>query len=85
MALTPDAPPASDAVVVVELPARPPEEADAELPGGLRQGVEVLSAVAEVVEQVAGEVGRRPLADADHADVRAAHDAHGKLRDLQLE
>jgi hypothetical protein len=52
---------------------------------GWGQLVEPPPADAQEVEQVRGEVGRGALADPDHADVRAAHDAHRQVRDLPLE
>jgi len=73
---------AVEAVVVVR--ARAPKEADAELPGRAGDGIELLAADAEVVEQVLGQAGRRSLAEADHTDIGAADDADCELRELAL-
>ena len=70
---------------VVEAPARPPEEADAELPRRLGQLVKAFPADAEVVEKVLREIRRRAFAHADDAQLRAAHHAHGELWDFALE
>ena len=70
---------------VVEAPARSPQEADAQLPRRLGEFVKAFPADAEVIEEVLGKIRGRAFAHADHADLRAAHDADGDLRELAPE
>src|SRR5688572_30245095 len=69
---------------IIEAFARAPLEADPELPGWLRVGMEVLPVESEVFEEMLREIRRGPLAHADDTDIRAAHNAHTEVRQLAL-